>query len=48
MVANSINEVTKEVKFYRAISHTFNHEQIRFGILDIPGLDNIANRFELR
>ncbi len=47
-VANSINEVTKEVKFYRGISHVLACRQIRFGILDVPGLDKIDNRFVLR
>ncbi len=47
-VANSINQVTKDVRFYRGISHSIDSKQARFGILDIPGLDRIDNRFALR
>ena len=48
MVANSINEITRQVKFYQGVSHPFGEENIRFGILDIPGLDRIENRFAIR
>lgn len=47
-MANSIHEVTKAVKYYSGITHSVEGKQIRFGILDIPGLDRIDNRFTLR
>lgn len=47
-MANSINEVTKDVKFYSGITHSIGGRSVRFGLLDIPGLDRIDNRFVIR
>ena len=47
-VANGLNEVTQSVNYYKGVTHSIGHEQIRFGILDIPGLDRVDNRFMLR
>lgn len=47
-VANSLKEVTTDVNFYDGTSFEVNGEFIRFRILDIPGLDKISNRVDIR
>jgi GTPase SAR1 family protein len=47
-VGNSLKEVTTEVNFYRGASLDVNGEEIRFQIMDIPGLDKINNRAYIR
>jgi hypothetical protein len=47
-VANSLKEVTTEVNYYDGTSFEVAGEEVRFRILDIPGLDKINNRAVIR
>ena len=47
-VANSLKEVTTEVNYYDGTSFEVAGQEVRFRILDIPGLDKINNRAAIR
>jgi len=47
-VANSLKEVTTDVNYYEGTSFETAGEEVRFRILDIPGLDKINNRAYIR
>ena len=47
-VANSLKEVTTEVNYYEGTAFEVAGEEVRFRIMDIPGLDKINNRAYIR
>lgn len=47
-VANSLKEVTTDVNFYEGTAFEVAGEEVRFCVLDIPGLDKISNRMDIR
>jgi predicted GTPase len=47
-VANSLKEVTTEVNYYDGTAFEVAGQEVRFRILDIPGLDKIGNRAVIR
>ena len=47
-VANSLKEVTTEVNYYEGTAFEVAGQEVRFRILDIPGLDKLANRALIR
>lgn len=47
-VANSLREVTTEVQLYEGSAFEVGGEEVRFRVLDIPGLDKLNNRALIR
>lgn len=47
-VANSLREVTTQVAFYEGSAFEVGGQEVRFRVLDIPGLDRIDNRLCIR
>lgn len=47
-VANSLREVTTEVGYHEGSAFEVGGQEVRFRILDVPGLDKISNRAAIR